>query len=157
MKAEQLAQQFGIPQEELGFLNGWLDCFKSRHGIREVTRHGEAASVPAESVAAARAFLQSVLCKYRFCDIYNFDETGLFYRMPPNKTLATTQQSGVKGDKTRISLGFMTNADNSDIQPPLIIGHVHRPRAFQKKEGRELGFDYYWNKNAWMVGSIWEQ
>ena len=88
--------------------------------------------------------------------IYNFDETGLYYRMPPDRGLATTQLSGVKGDKTRITLGFIANADGSDIRPPLYIGKARRPHCFKKKDGSSYGFSYYWNKKAWMTGSIFD-
>ena len=76
--------------------------------------------------------------------------------MPPDKTLATQQLSGGKGDKTRISLGLMTNADGSDIRKPLFIGHARKPRCFQKQEGPKLGFYYFWNKKAWMTGSVFK-
>ena len=38
--------------------------------------------------------------------------------------------------------------------PLMIIGNAHRPRAFKKKTGQELGFDYWSNKKAWMNTSL---
>ncbi|EPB91869.1 hypothetical protein HMPREF1544_01378 [Mucor circinelloides 1006PhL] len=35
--------------------------------------------------------------------IYNMDETGLYYRSAPTRTLSQKPVSGVKGDKTRLS------------------------------------------------------
>ncbi|EJD07805.1 uncharacterized protein FOMMEDRAFT_66636, partial [Fomitiporia mediterranea MF3/22] len=67
-------------------------------------------------------------------DIYNFNKTGLYYYMPPNCLLATKQLSGGKGDKTRISLSFIANADGSDIRGPLFIRHARKPQCFNKKE-----------------------
>ena len=104
----------------------------------------------------AKSRIQELLKDYKPCDIYNMDETGLCYRRPPDKGLATKQMSGVKGDKTRITLAFTVNADGSDIRKPLFIGRARRPHCFRKKDGTALGFDYYWNTKAWMTGSIFQ-
>ena len=97
-----------------------------------------------------------LLKDYDRCNIYNMDETGLFYRMPPDKGLSSKQLSGIKGDKTRITLAFCVNADGSDIREPMFIGHARRPRSFNKQDGYELGFEYYWNKKAWMTGILFQ-
>ncbi|EJC98273.1 uncharacterized protein FOMMEDRAFT_97083, partial [Fomitiporia mediterranea MF3/22] len=57
-------------------------------------------------------------------DIYNFDKTGLYYCMLPDCSLATKQLSGGKGDKTHISLSFITNTNGSDIRGLLFIRHA---------------------------------
>ncbi|THH04743.1 hypothetical protein EW145_g5297 [Phellinidium pouzarii] len=112
-KAEKFAEEFGIPNADR--LNLWVDAFKLSHGIREYQIHGEAASVSAEAVAATCDRLKGLLSSFKPCDIYKFDETGLYYHMPPDKTLATKEISGGKGDKTRFTLGFIANADGTDI------------------------------------------
>lgn len=90
-------------------------------------------------------------------DIFNFDETGLFWRKVPTKTLATERMSGTKVDKHRISVGVMTNADGTEKLPLLFISHAKRPRCFKKKDAPEHGFhEYYWNKKAWMTGGIFK-
>ena len=43
-------------------------------------------------------------------NIFNFDETGLFYKMLPNRTLATGKVSGIKKNKESITIGFFVNA-----------------------------------------------
>ena len=60
-----------------------------------------------------------------------------------------------KREKTRFN-AFTANADGSEILDPLIIGHAQRPRCFKRKSGKALGFDYWWNKKAWMAGSIFD-
>lgn len=42
--------------------------------------------------------------EYDLKDIYNMDETGLYWKMLPDTTLATEQMSGVKKEKSRISI-----------------------------------------------------
>ena len=82
------------------------------------------------------------------------DKTGLFYQMPPDRSLQREQTAGLKGDKTRMTLALTTNADGSDIREPVIIGHAHMPRCFEGKTGQQHGFDYHNNKTAWMTGTI---
>jgi hypothetical protein len=53
--------------------------------------------------------------------------------------------SGVKDDKTRMSLGFCANADGSDKHRPLFIGHNKKPHAFKGNTAAALGFDYECN------------
>jgi hypothetical protein len=64
--------------EPFEFSSGWLEAFKSRHGIRSYRRFGESGSV--DMVALANT-LRDVLDQYAWKDIYNMDEIGLFYRM----------------------------------------------------------------------------
>lgn len=45
-------------------------------------------------------------------DIFNMDETGLFWKMAPTRTLATEALSGGKKSKDR--LAFTTNATGSE-------------------------------------------
>ena len=154
-KAQELSKRLQIPEEKsLKFSSGWLDSYKQRYGYRIYRFYGEAGSCSPENVAAARAQMYQILKDYQPECIYNMDETGLFFRMPPDKGLATKQLSGMKADKTRFTMGFTANADGSDKRRPFFIAKARNPRCFKKKEGRALGFEYYWNKSAWMTGSI---
>ena len=63
---------------------------------------------------------------------------------------------GIKDDKIQITLTLIVNADGSNIHDPLIISQAHRPHCFERKDGIVLGFDYHWNKKAWMTGDIFE-
>ena len=66
--------------------------------------HGEAASVSSSSVSSSRSGLQAITASYAQEDIYNMDETGLFYRMPPSKTLVQGPRQGTKQYKDRITV-----------------------------------------------------
>lgn len=63
------------------FSNGWLEAFKVRHGIKKHRRFGESGSIDMATIAAALPGIRQVLDAYEWRDIYNMDETGLFYRM----------------------------------------------------------------------------
>jgi DDE superfamily endonuclease len=100
--------------------------------------------------------IKHIIVQYAPDDIYNMDETGLFYNLAPDKTIAQRQIEGAKKDKTRITIGFTCNASGSDRLPPLFIGHAAKPRCFKKKSGDKLGFFYLHNKTAWMTGIFFE-
>lgn len=156
-KARHFAVLLGIPLDKfIRCSNGWAHKFKIRYQLRSFQLYGEAASVALEDVDAARMRLQHISKDFKPEDIYNLDESGLYYRMPPDRSLASKQMSGSKKDKTRISLVFVVNADGSHSFPVISIGHAKCPRPFNKKSAKELGFEYYWNKKAWMTGSIFQ-
>jgi hypothetical protein len=94
---------------------------------------------------------------YELRDVYNMDETGLFYRMAPDKTIATRQIEGSKKDKTRMTIAFTCNADGSDTFTPFFIGHYQKPRCFGRKTGEEHGYWYASNTNAWMTGVFFKE
>ena len=91
------------------------------------------------------------------CNVFNMDETALFYAMSPDRGLATTQRHGQKQSKVWLTLTFMANADGTKHLPPLIIGHAKHPHCFQKKTEEQLGFKYHSNSRVWMTGNIFQQ
>lgn len=112
-KAQELAEKFGYKEEiSMGFVNG----FKSRRGITFRTIQGEAKSVPQEAVDAWRATLLPQLLKEYSPDcIYNCDETGLFYKLQPSKSLAYKDEDGRGGklSKARITVMPCANMDGT--------------------------------------------
>ena len=63
------------------FSNGWLESFKERHGIKSFRRFGESGSVDMTLIEKSLPDIRETLDKYEWKDIYNMDETGLFYRL----------------------------------------------------------------------------
>jgi hypothetical protein len=53
--------------------------------------------------------IQTLCGEYQEEDIYNMDETGLFWRQIPSAGLSTENRPGIKKDKTRISVVCCTN------------------------------------------------
>jgi len=67
--------------EPFEFSNGWLEAFKSHHGIRSYRRFGESGSIDMAALTSTLLAIHDVLDQYAWKDIYNMDKTGLFYRM----------------------------------------------------------------------------
>lgn len=60
--------------------NGWLDSFLRRNNIVFKKQSGERAEVNAEVVSDWKSRLPAICEGYRPEDIFNMDETGLFYK-----------------------------------------------------------------------------
>lgn len=98
------------------FSEEWLSRFKQRHSIRYHIFHGESASVPT-SIHTEMEAIKAICGQHQPNDIYNIDETGLFWRQMPNGGLSTKGSPGYKKDKSRITVAVTTNATGSDRLP----------------------------------------
>ena len=125
--------------------------------MKELKRHGEAASADPEDVERERARQQEILAKYRLRDRFNLDEAALIGSNTPDRGMATMMLSGTKRSKEQITITFACNADGSEKLPLFFIGKSERPRCFRKKTGKELGFHYKNNKKAWMTALLFEE
>ena len=78
--------------------------------------------------------LHSILARYNSRDVFNVDETGLFWRLLPDKTLAFKHEKchGGKKSKERITAMVCTNMDGSEKWPLLVIGKFKNPRCFKR-------------------------
>ena len=78
----RFADLVGVPEDErLNLSEGWLTRYKTRTGLKNLKRHGEAASVASEIVEKEQQRIQELIRKhgYQPRDIFNADESGLFY------------------------------------------------------------------------------
>ena len=104
-----------------------------------------------------RTILPTILANYSLDNIYNADETGIFFRVLPNKSLIFKGEKchGGNSNKERITALICSNASGKDKLPLLIIGKSLKPRYF--KDSPKLPVIYRANKKAWMVGKIFEE
>lgn len=66
--------------KELQFSRGWVPGFKKRHRIRGFTRHGEATSADVSiDTQILIGKIKDKVATFDPADIFNMDETGLFY------------------------------------------------------------------------------
>jgi hypothetical protein len=87
-------------------------------------------------------------------NIYNTDETGLFFRLPLNKTLSLKGDpcNGGKNFKDRIMVLLACSADGTDKPPPLVIGKSENRHCF--KNVTQLPTKYVANRKAWVTQAI---
>ena len=153
------AKKFGGELGVVGFSysNNWLKRFKKRHGILLHKVHGESNEVNLADIEKSREELRCIISEYELSDVYNMDETGLFYRLEPNATLATGPVKGKKKNKERITVALCANATGMDKQKPLLIARTARPRCFGKDFDPNVYAIYRYNKKAWMTSDLFTE
>ena len=70
---------------------------------------GESGDVDADGVVQAMSQLPILLSDYVPKDVYNMDETGLYFSPHPNKTLAQGKVKGRKLQKERVTLDLVVH------------------------------------------------
>ncbi|KAK6477320.1 protein FAM118B isoform X1 [Huso huso] len=155
-RADEFARDLGI--EDFKCCEAWIDRFKSRHGISTKGMSGKANAAPLDAIKQWKATtLVTLLQEYSPCDIYNADETGLFWKLLPHKTLAFKGEKCKNGKqgKNRLTVLLTANMDGSDKRKPLVIGKPLNPPCL--KGVKHLPVKYTANKKAWMVSSLFEE
>ena len=153
------ASQFAVALDNKDFKPnpGWLERFKGRYNISFRVISGESNSAPQEAAKSwAGGKLQSVLADFNPNDIFNADETGLYFQCLPNKTLSFKGEScsGGKQSKKRFTVLVAANMTGSEKLPLLVIGKSNKPRAFKNKT---VPLPYKANKKAWMTADFFEK
>ncbi|XP_033730921.1 tigger transposable element-derived protein 4-like [Pecten maximus] len=153
-KASDLAEKMG--EQNFASSTGWVDRFKERHGICFKKICGEAKSVDTSSDAMTKWAddLRTILSEYQPNNIFNADETGIFYRLLPDRTLdfKGTDCHGGKRSKERLTTLVCANMTGTEKLPLFIIGKSIKPRCF--KNVSSLPTEYTANKKAWMTSDI---
>ncbi|GBC12797.1 tigger transposable element-derived protein 4-like [Rhizophagus irregularis DAOM 181602=DAOM 197198] len=101
-----------------------------------------------------RLALQQFLTTYNPEDIWNGDETGLFWKMEPSRVLARNSLSGHKKEKSRVTIFCATNVTGSEKMTLTFIHKYKTPRVMKNINHKNLSVHYFWNKKAWMQVSI---
>ena len=106
--------------------------------------------------------LVPTLARYSPNDIYNGDETALFYKSLPHRTYCFDgdKPAGSAKRKDRLTLLIITNMDGYDHRKLSVIGKSKTPHCLQKKykmQVKDMAVDWYASKNAWMTGEIHHQ
>ncbi|XP_017475007.1 PREDICTED: tigger transposable element-derived protein 6-like [Rhagoletis zephyria] len=152
-KAMEIAGKLGVPNFNAS--DGWLNKWRLRNNVSFKCISGEAADVNQDDVEQFRTKLPTLLNGYKPEDIYNADESGLFFRALPDKTLALKSEKCVGGklSKERLTILFCANMAG-DKEPLLVIGKAARPRAFKHVPIAKLPVDWKSNKKAWMTREV---
>jgi len=103
-------------QEEPTFSRGWLTRFKARHKIKKHQFNGEAGSVNLVNIAEEMRAIQTLCGEYQEDEIFNADETGLYWKQSPKSGLSTQVRPGKKADKSRITLMLCSNSTKGQYQ-----------------------------------------
>lgn len=133
--------------------HGWFERFKKRSGIHNVVRHGEAASADEKAAQEfIEAFKKLILDEgYIPQQVFNCDETGIFWKKMPRRTYITEEEKKLPGHKPmkdRLTLALCANASGDLKIKPLLVYHSENPRAFKAHNVSKDKLAVFWRSNA---------
>lgn len=122
--------------EEFEASRGWFSRFKTRANLHNVALKGEAASADISAANNFKEELKSIIEEggYSPKQIFNVDETGLFWKRLPKRTFISKSEKscpGYKVSKDRLTLLLGGNAEGDFKFKPLLVYHSENPRAFK--------------------------
>ena len=119
---------------------------------------GESNDVDKNVVADFVKMIPNLCNGYKAEDIFNADETGLFYRAMPDKTLANKSDSckGGKLAKERLTVLLCASSRGEKLKP-LVIGKSAKPRCFKNANIKEFPILWRSNRKAWMVMDLFSE
>lgn len=137
---------------------GFLQRFCKRYAVVSKRICGEANDC-ADITTFTDEVLLPLLLKFDPEDIYNADETSLYYKLLPSRTYAFRgeQVIGGRSSKDRLTLMLCSNMNGTDKLKPLIIGKTKNPRVLKSvynMSTADLPVHYYSSANGWMTGFI---
>jgi hypothetical protein len=142
---------------EFSATDGWLWHWQKCHGTGEIAISGDAKSCDTEST-------KQILNEFQFacegyCDeqLYNCDESALFYRILTTKSLdlkSAPNKAGLKLSKDHVTLLFCLNKAGIHGLPPLLIGKSKNPRCFKSVNQEHLPIEYVRSSKAWMTANL---
>lgn len=154
-KADAFAKSLG--RDNFRASNGWLEKFKQRNDIVFRKVCGESASVDDNVCKDWKEELKTFLKDYEPKNIFNADETALYYQCLPDKTLTFKNEKchGGKNSKVRATLLLASNMIGTEKLKPFMIGKYKKPRCFTGV--KSFPFDYDANPKAWMNSKVFAQ
>ncbi len=153
-KALRIAKELEI--ENFKASQGWLEKFKTRHGLKSRKSSGESYNADINSADNFLKLLKPKIEEYGPKNIYNEDETGLFYKLIPSRSICKTAKNGYKILKDRVSVLFCSNMLGTDKRKPVVIGRHLKPRCFKEFSPSNL-VDYEASSKAWMNAAIFNK
>ena len=141
-------------------LTGWFKRFKERFQINNVRVTGEAASADEEGAHKFVVSLDEIITQegYEAEQIFNVDETGLFWKRMPTRTYIHKEAKsmpGFKAFKDRLTLLLGGNIAGFKLKP-FCIYHSENPRAFKNVNKHTLPVYFRSNAKAWMTQALFE-
>ena len=188
-KAKHFSTQLNTETADREFKasTGWLEKFKTRHGIRNLSIQGEKLSAAEETVEPFLQKLHKVIEEKNLIpeQFYNADELlfpvakNLLQKSAPEtaqsdrgkesdprtnlqcrRTLVSCREKsapGFKKAKDRLTVLGCTNATGTHKLKPVLIGKSAKPRCFKHVNMDALPVIYKSQRNAWMNSEIFAE
>nr|XP_022911601.1 tigger transposable element-derived protein 1-like [Onthophagus taurus] len=129
---------------------GWFQKFKSRAKLHNVA---------AEDF---KSVLKNIITQggYSTKQVFNVDETGLYWKRLLKRTYISQQEKhapGFKANKDRITLLLGANAAGDHRLKPLLINTIQNPTAMKNHQRNSLPVHWRWNKKGSMTAILFRE
>uniref|UniRef100_A0A8C9SH57 HTH CENPB-type domain-containing protein n=1 Tax=Scleropages formosus TaxID=113540 RepID=A0A8C9SH57_SCLFO len=144
---------------EFGASKGWFDRFRRRGLLHTLKLSGQVTSADGESAATFPKELQNVILEgsYDPRQVFNMDETGLFWKRMPSRMLASQEGRKVSGHETskdRLTLLLGGNLKGDVKLKPLLVYHAENPRALKGVIKSSLPVVWRSNRKTWVTQEV---
>ncbi|XP_070238794.1 jerky protein homolog [Bos mutus] len=152
-KAKDFYEQMQLT-EPCVFSGGWLWRFKARHGIKKLDASSEKQAADQQAAEQFCGFFRSLTAEHGLSpeQVYNADETGLFWRCSPSPSPEGGSAPGPTQSKDRLTVLMCANATGSHRIKPLVVGKWGSPKAVQGLQ--HLPVVYKAQGSAWVDKEI---
>ncbi|XP_054426242.1 tigger transposable element-derived protein 1-like [Pteronotus mesoamericanus] len=145
-------------KEKFSASKGWFVRFKERHCLPHFKMNSTAPS----SKDAYPEVLKSIIeeGEYTPQQVFNVDETGLYWKRMPEGTFIAMEEKaepGFKSSKDRLMLLLGGNAAGDFKLKPLLVYHSEDPKALKGYSKPNLPVIWRSNKKAWATRSIFHE
>src|SRR6266498_3089200 len=154
LSTKALEFTFLLKENKFKRSNRWVDSFKKWHNLKQYNIHDKVVSALLENLSTMWKDLHQTLKDYNPKDIFNCDETGLFWKIKSSRTISNGSVSRTKQSKDHITVLLTCNMIRNEKLPLLFIHKYENPQILKNINKKILPMDYYWNKKSWMQVSI---
>ncbi|GFV82375.1 tigger transposable element-derived protein 1 [Trichonephila clavipes] len=136
MKQSEPSTSTSQAGKEFSASKGWLTGFLKRNALHNIKITGESATAYEGTAEIFPEELAKIIedGDYSADQVFNADETGLYWKKMPNRTYIAKNEktaSGHKASKDRVTLLLCSNASGDRMLKPLLINKSLRPRALK--------------------------
>ena len=139
LREKALCSAISLTVKDFRLFNVWIDGFKQDTVVyRPISVECRTVGSSAVEVWRNKQLLK-VIEGYEPENIYNGDGAGLFFMLPPKKTLSFKGNpcSGGKNSKDRITVMSACNISATDGLPPLVAGKSEKSHCFKNVRNME--------------------
>ncbi|KAG7165359.1 Tigger transposable element-derived protein 1-like 52 [Homarus americanus] len=137
----------------------WLQRFKKRNKITNINIGVEEASADRVAAREFPPFLREIMEEGQYTDdqVFNMDESGLFWKKLPFKTFVVKNASKIRGQKLqkeRITVLFTTNASGTCKLKLSVIHTARKLHAYKSMDMTKLNVHWLTACKAWMISTL---
>lgn len=134
---------------------GWFHKFKMRRSLHNIQIDGEAASKATLTITNPEDFIKFIADgKYKPEQIFNADETSLFWKRLPNK-IHISKTLAEFNDK--VTLLLCSNASGDCLIKPLMLNRSLNPKALKNKNKESLPVFWRANRKPWVTSAVFTE